>query len=178
MDTRSTASKLEALRRVVEWKAPDRMEAPTLVDYLMSRDDPKVALLQAELMVEKATVRLLQAKNGVLEARVKELEEEVSKKGALEARIKVLELEVSKDPEVMKARREKENRERDARIAAAREKIRVDEANALKAREEAERKDPRLRRERERREREDRAWVEASDKRHGVVSPFGGQSWN
>lgn len=70
------------------------------------------------------------------------------------------------------------NKEMDDRIAARREEDRVKRENALKERDEAERKDPNLRRARERREREDSEEIERLDRRNGVRPSFGGQSWS
>jgi multidrug efflux pump subunit AcrA (membrane-fusion protein) len=130
---------------------------------LYGRDDPKVALLKAELDLANSNIEKLQAQ-----------------KGELEAKIKLLELQLSKDPKVIEARRlqtlnelRREIYERDARARAQKEQ-------GLKERDERERNNPELKRERERREQKDReftAKIERENRRNGVTPPFGGQSW-
>ena len=161
--TRSTESKLEALRRVVEWQACERTEAAGFWDFVRGRDDPKVRLLESEGSVKDHEIAGLKLEVAGLKLEV--------------ARLK---LEMSKDPKVIEARRRQESKEIQDRIDARLEQERVEKENALKLRDEAERNDPSLKAERlkrEERERELSAEIAREDRRNGVTPSFGGQSW-
>jgi hypothetical protein len=122
--TRSTESKLEALRRVVEWQACERTEAAGFWDFVCRRDDPKVRLLESEGSVKDHEIAGLKLEVAGLKLEVARLKLE---NAGLEERL-------SKDPKVIEARRRQESKEIQDRIDARLEQERVEKENALKLR--------------------------------------------
>ncbi len=141
-----------------EWKVPDRTEARGLIDWWYGRDDPVMVLQLAGAMKDSEIAQM--------KVQMFELKAEIARQ---KITIAQLELQLSKDPEVIRARREKEDQEKQDRIDARMKELRAEREKELKERDEREEKNPDEKRKREKREKEDKDWAKSESEKYGVT---------
>jgi hypothetical protein len=141
-----------------EWNVPDRTEARGLIDWWYGRDDPVLALKVAGA-VKDHEIAQLKLKVATLKVEIASQKETIAQ----------LQLQLSKDPEVIKARREKKDKEIQDRIDVRLKEQRAEREKELKERDEREEKNPSLKTAREEREREDRDWAKSESEKYGIT---------